>query len=173
MPLETTVQGTHGTGQIRTSTTDRVPELDIHDIADEPNDEDWTTSTVQGIMDRDGSKELGKMREVAEQDSLLLNLPDEVLLIVVKILYKGSDKRSLFVFFVLLQVSPKFRGLMRDNMFLSHIFFDSGCCKWCLGGFRGKWTRLKPSTYSLHCFEEKVRNLAIDVTGLEHLIRIE
>ncbi|KAF5984624.1 hypothetical protein FCOIX_2513 [Fusarium coicis] len=155
VPLETTVQGTHGNGQLFTSTTDMVPKLDIHDVADELNDEDWTTSTVQGIMDRDGSNDSGKTREVAEQDSRLLNLPDEVLLIIIKILYKGSDKRSLFAFFVLHQVSQRFRGLMRDNMFLSHVFSDSGCCEWCSGGFSGKWTRIKPSPYSLHCFEEK------------------
>ncbi|KAF5633813.1 uncharacterized protein FTJAE_6964 [Fusarium tjaetaba] len=155
VPLETTVQGTHGIVQICTSTTDTVPELDIHDIADELNDEDWNMSIVQEVIDRSVSNELGKTREVAEQDSRLLNLPDEILLIIIRILYEGSDKRSLFAFFVLRQVSQKFRGLMRDNMFLSHVFSDSGCCEWCSGGFRGKWTRIKPSTYSLHCFEEK------------------
>ncbi|CVK84966.1 uncharacterized protein FMAN_01889 [Fusarium mangiferae] len=152
----------------------RDPKINIHDIPDKLNDEDWTRGIVQNVTDQGISKVLGKTREATDkQNSRLLNLPDEILLLIIKHLYEGSDKPSLFAFFVLSQVSQRFRGLMRDRMFMSHIFSDSGCCEWCTGGFRGKWTRLKPARLDLHCFETKIRKAGMDVEGLGVLIRSE
>lgn len=56
---------------------------------------------------------------------------------------------------------------------MSHVFSDSGCCEWCTGGFRGKWTRISPSSFKLHCFEDKIERSGIDDKGLGGLVRME
>ncbi|KNA95994.1 hypothetical protein FOXG_18075 [Fusarium oxysporum f. sp. lycopersici 4287] len=172
--LETIVHGAHNkpNGEVCTSTG--VPKVNIHNLPDKPNDEDWTSSIVQDVVDQSKSNVLREMTEVVDKPEIhLLNLPDEIILLIIKNLYEGSDKPSLFEIFVLRQVSQKFRGLMRDNTFLSHVFSDRGCCEWCTGGFRGKWTRIKPSPYELHCFEHKIKRSGIDIKGLGGLIRME
>ncbi|KAF5701583.1 hypothetical protein FGLOB1_10136 [Fusarium globosum] len=174
VPLEPIVHDTHDkpNGEVCTST--EAPKIDIPDILDKPDDQDRTRRMVQSVI-RQARSTLGEdMAEIMnEPDTHLLSLPDEILLLIIKSLYEGSDKPSLFAFFVLRQVSQRFRGLMRDGMFLSHVFSDRGCCGWCTGGFRGKWTRLKPARLDLHCFETKIKKAGMDIRGLGALIESE
>ncbi|KAF4432380.1 hypothetical protein FACUT_8387 [Fusarium acutatum] len=171
--LETLFHDAHEKPNAEVCTSNKVPNLTTHDIFDKLNDQEWTRSKVQRDVHQAKPRVSKELTEVINRPgNHILNLPDEILLLVIKNLYEGSDKPSLFAFFVLRQVSRKFRGLMRGNIFLSHVFSDRGCCEWCTGGHRGKWTRINPSPFELHCFQTKVRKAGADITGLGALIRM-
>ncbi|VTT74455.1 unnamed protein product, partial [Fusarium fujikuroi] len=106
------------------------------------------------------------------------------MMLIIHHIYQGKDKPSIFAFFVLCQVSRRFRRLARDRKFLSHIFSNKDCCGICsqstaLWQVSEDETHLDNSSltkryrysYEKHCFSHKINRE--DSEGLSDLVRNE
>ncbi|KAH7232306.1 uncharacterized protein BKA55DRAFT_710791 [Fusarium redolens] len=108
---------------------------------------------------------------------------DEIVMLIINDIYKGTDKPSIFAFFVLRQVSQRFRRLTQDKTFDSHVFSNKDCCERCLSS-SGFWARKEntptvtdnldgSSCRERHCFGYKINRAGICSKGLGDLIRKE
>jgi hypothetical protein len=107
------------------------------------------------------------------------------MILVVHHIYQGTDRASIFAFFVLRQVSRRFRRLTQDREFLSHVFSNKDCCRVCSrptalwrvcddnpSPFRTFWGWIShSSSEERHCFGHKISRE--DSKGLGDLIRNE
>ncbi|KAF4983715.1 hypothetical protein FZEAL_931 [Fusarium zealandicum] len=91
-------------------------------------------------------------------------LPDEILMMILRYIYRETDEASVFAFFVLGQVSRRLRRLVADQEFYSHTFSRHDCCLWCGGDSLGCLAAKKK-----HCFERKIPRE--DSKGLGELYR--
>ncbi|KAF5572974.1 hypothetical protein FPANT_12675 [Fusarium pseudoanthophilum] len=86
------------------------------------------------------------------EPSMLQRLPDEILLMIVSYISGPRDEASVFAFFVLGQVSRRFRRLLLAEDFINHPFSRRRCCQMCADGLKDKHTsQVEPS--ALHCFQ--------------------
>lgn len=114
----------------------------------------------------------------------LNGLPDEVMIHIIHHIYQGNDKPSIFAFFVLRQVSRRFRRLTQDRQFLSHVFSSDDCCRVCSQPnalwqaccdeprpYFSSWGERRGYSDEKHCFGHKINRE--DSKGLGDLIRNE
>ncbi|KAF4947174.1 hypothetical protein FGADI_10630 [Fusarium gaditjirri] len=87
--------------------------------------------------------------------SRLQRLPNEILLMILSCISDPDEKPSLFAFFALRQVSRRFRRLLQVEEFITHPFFNTGCCQLCSDGLRDEHTSPICPPGGRHCFDYK------------------
>lgn len=91
--------------------------------------------------------------------SLVLDLPEELLLKILRCLFRersGRDPSSVIAFFCLRQVCRRFRRIIDDWEFRLHPFSTYNRCQHCRTSISSTMAHLGNPAFGRHCFEQSV-----------------